>query len=75
MRQRYVVNRVYNIADEDRLSWKPRFSARQYSDAFVDRIVEKVAGTTLFSKETCRRLHGMNSHKNNRRPKRAFIVL
>jgi len=34
-----AINRVYNIADDDRLSWKPQFFARQYSDAFVDWIV------------------------------------
>ncbi len=36
-----AINRVYSIADEDRLSWKPQFSARQYSDAFVDWIVRR----------------------------------
>jgi hypothetical protein len=58
-----AINRVHNIADEDRLSWKPQFSARQYSDAFVDWILAKAADDATFFQETRRRLHEMNGHK------------
>ena len=31
-----AINRVFNIAEEEALSGQTEFSARQYSDAFVD---------------------------------------
>jgi hypothetical protein len=58
-----AINRVHHIGDNDRLSWKPQFSARQYSDAFVDWILARVADDATFFQETRRRLHEMNGHE------------
>ena len=56
-----AINRVHNVANDDRLSWKPQFSARQYSDALVEWIVERVNGDATFLRETRDRYRQINA--------------
>jgi hypothetical protein len=58
-----AINRVFNIADEEAFSWKPQFSARQYSAAYIDRIVDHLAQDGNFFRETRRKMHEMNARK------------
>ncbi len=43
-----AVVQVHHVADDDRFSWKPQFSARQYSEAFVEWVIEKVSADPMF---------------------------
>jgi hypothetical protein len=54
-----TINRVYNIPMQDNLSWKPQFSARQYSDAFVEWIVDKITKAPDFLHTTRQRFYEM----------------
>lgn len=37
-----VIVKAYDIASNETLAWEPEFSSRQYSNAFVDWIVERI---------------------------------
>jgi hypothetical protein len=50
-----VINKVYKIAAEKDLSWQPDFSSRQYSEAFVEWIADKLSKDKKFLKKTRRR--------------------
>jgi hypothetical protein len=50
-----AINKVYKIAQDKNLSWKPDFSSRQYSEAFVEWIVDKISNEKEFLKATRRR--------------------
>jgi hypothetical protein len=55
-----VINRVYNIAADDKLAWKPEFSSRQYSHALVEWIVERVTKDADFLQDARDRFRQMN---------------
>jgi len=55
-----AINKVYNIAAQENLSWKPHFSVRQYSEALVEWIVDKISKEKDFPQATRRRLYEMN---------------
>jgi hypothetical protein len=46
-----AINKVYKIAANNNLSWQPDFSSRQYSEAFVEWIVDKVSKEQIPQKE------------------------
>ena len=52
-----AIYKVFRIAEDESLSWKPQFSPRQYSDAFVNWVVQKITEDAEFLKETRRRMH------------------
>ena len=58
-----AINRVYNIAAQENLSWKPQFSGRQYSEALVEWIVDKISKGKDFVQVTRRQFHDMNQKK------------
>jgi hypothetical protein len=58
-----AINTVYKIAAEKDLSWKPDFSSRQYSEAFVEWIVVKVGNDKDFLKKTRCRFREMSIRK------------
>ncbi len=53
-----AIIKIYNIASNEALAWKPEFSSRQYSDALVDWVVERVTEDHDFAHEARRKLHG-----------------
>ncbi len=55
-----AISKVYNIAAQENLSWKPQFSGRQYSEALVEWIVDKISKEKDFPQATRRRLYEMN---------------
>ena len=50
-----AIDHFYDIAEDEYLSWKPQFSSRQYGEAFVAWIVEKISKNKDFLAETCRK--------------------
>lgn len=59
-----AVNIVYNIAAEESLSWKPQFSSRRYSDAFIKWVVDKISKEKDFLQVTRHRFFEMSREKN-----------
>jgi len=43
-----AINKVYNILSKEQFCWRPDYSSPQYSDAYVDWLVEKITGDTDF---------------------------
>jgi hypothetical protein len=58
-----AINKVYKIAADKDLSWQPDFSSRQYSEAFVEWIVDKVSREEKFLKRTRRHFREMSAKK------------
>jgi hypothetical protein len=58
-----AINKVYKIATEKDLSWQPDFSSRQYSEAFVEWIVDKISNDREFLNKTRSRYREMNAKK------------
>jgi hypothetical protein len=56
-----VINKVYDIGSNEKFSWKPEFSSRQYSDTFVDWLVESLEGNDDFLGDARRRLYEMKN--------------
>jgi hypothetical protein len=50
-----AINHIYDIAEDEYLSWKPQFSSRQYGEAFVAWIVDKISKNKDFLAETRRK--------------------
>jgi hypothetical protein len=42
------INSAHNIQNREEMCWKPDFSAKQYSDAYIDWIIEQIASTPHF---------------------------
>jgi hypothetical protein len=59
-----AINKVYNIAAEENLSWQPQFSSRQYSEAFVEWIVDRISNNKGFLQETRGHYYQMNRKTN-----------
>ncbi len=55
-----AINRVYEVADNQDFAWKPEFSARQYSDAYIDWIAEQVRTSESFLSLTRQKLYELN---------------
>ena len=55
-----AIVKIYDIASNEQLSWKPEFSSRQYSEAFVSWIVEQLQTQSDFIGDVRRRFHEMN---------------
>jgi hypothetical protein len=49
---------------EKDLSWQPDFSSRQYSEAFVEWIVDRISMEKEFLNKTRSRYREMNTKKN-----------
>jgi hypothetical protein len=58
-----AINKIHKIAADKNLSWQPDFSSRQYSEAFVEWIVDKVSNEKKFLKRTRRRFREMSVKK------------
>ena len=43
-----AINKVYSILSKEQFCWRPDYSSPQYSDAYVDWLVEKITGGTDF---------------------------
>jgi hypothetical protein len=56
-----AINKVYKIAAEKDLSWQPDFSSRQYSEAFIEWIVDRISKDKKFLRKTRRRFREMNA--------------
>jgi hypothetical protein len=50
-----AINHVFDIAEDEYLWWKPQFSSRQYGEAFVTWIVDKIAKNKDFLAKTRRK--------------------
>jgi hypothetical protein len=50
-----AVNAVYDIAANEKLSWKPQFSSRLYSDAFIEWLVANISKDKNFVSITRKR--------------------
>jgi hypothetical protein len=40
--------KIYDIGSKPQYAWKPEFSSRQYSEAFIDWLVENLRTDTNF---------------------------
>ena len=55
-----ALNKVHRIADKPAFSWKPQFSSRQYSMAYVDWLVEQITGDDDFLQSARAQYNEMN---------------
>lgn len=62
-----TIVKVYDIKNRDDLSWEPQYSSRQYSEAFVEFIVEHMTANPDFLVETRQRLTPLNRGNNRKR--------
>lgn len=56
-----AINKVYKIAGNENLSWKPTFSSRLYSDAYVEWIADHVSQDGDFLQDVRNRFRKINS--------------
>jgi hypothetical protein len=54
-----AINRVYNISSKEQFAWKPEHSSRQYSDAYIDWVVEKIKADHDFLPHARRKVYEM----------------
>jgi hypothetical protein len=52
-----AINKVYGISSKEEFAWEPEFSSRQYSQAFIDWIVEMIQNDVEFLPDTRRRYY------------------
>ncbi len=55
----WAINKVYNIEAKEDLAWKPEFSSRQYHDAFIDWVVERIQKDQQFLPDVRQKLYEM----------------
>jgi hypothetical protein len=54
-----AVNKVHDVMGKEAFAWKPQFSSPQYSDAYIDWIVERIQEEPSFLHDACQRLQEM----------------
>jgi hypothetical protein len=52
-----AINKVYNVLQKEQFCWQPDYSSPQYSDAYVDWLIEKIAGERDFLQVARERYH------------------
>jgi hypothetical protein len=52
-----AINKVYNILSKEQFCWRPDYSSPQYSDAYVDWLVEKITGDADFLRVVREKYH------------------
>jgi hypothetical protein len=55
-----AINKTYNIAEAQNLSWKPQYSPRQYGEGFVEWFVEQISKDKDFLHKTRRRFQELS---------------
>jgi hypothetical protein len=60
------INSAHNVQDREDLCWKPDFSSKQYSDAYVDWIVDQIQGGPTFLRDARRHQYDLTyRHQRN----------